>query len=124
MAQLHLSNNRFFCTRYLSERQLHVGVSVEVIACNGLPDLSDLSWGRRTNWLLLLCGRHLLFMCKEGEKVRHTRLTVMRGGGDTAHTCTDLDVGHREYPDAAPELSLIPVVVYLADDVHSVALLK
>lgn len=42
----------------------------------------------------------------------------------TAHVCTDLDVGHGEYPDAAPELSLVPVVVYLPDDVHGVALLK
>lgn len=47
-----------------------------------------------------------------------------RGGKKKPHMRTDLDVRHREYPDAPPELSLIPVVVYLPDDVDSIALLK
>lgn len=53
------------CISYLSERQLHVGVSIEVIASDGLSDLSDLCWRRRTDWLLLLCGWHLLVVCEE-----------------------------------------------------------
>lgn len=52
-------------TSYLSERQLHVGVSVEVVASHGLSDLSDLGWGGRTDRLLLLCGWHLLLVCKD-----------------------------------------------------------
>lgn len=39
-------------------------------------------------------------------------------------THTHLNVGHWEYPDTSPELSFIPVVVYLPDDIHCIALLK
>lgn len=56
---------RVLRTSYLSERQLHVGVSVEVVASHSLSDLSDLRWGGRTDRLLLLCGRHLLLVCEE-----------------------------------------------------------
>lgn len=62
------------CIDYLSERQLHVGVSVEVVASDGLSDLSDLCWRRRTDRLLLLCGWHLLLVCEENEEVRKLAL--------------------------------------------------
>lgn len=72
--QPHYFNDQFICSilcsTYLSERQLHVGVSIEVIASDSLSDLSDMCWRRRTYWLLLLCGRHLLLECEEKEEVR------------------------------------------------------
>lgn len=57
-------------TNYLSERKLHAGVSVEVIASDGLSDLPGLCWRRRTDRLLLLCGWHLLLVCGENEQVK------------------------------------------------------
>lgn len=51
----------FHSVIYLSERKLHVGVSIEVVAGYCLSDLSNVCWRRRTNRLLLLCGRHPLF---------------------------------------------------------------
>lgn len=56
---------------YLSERQLHVRVRVEVVFGDGFSDLSGLGWGRRPGGLSFLGrreflgGRQLLFLMGE-----------------------------------------------------------
>lgn len=114
---------------YLSKRQLHISICIEVVASYCLSDLSDMCWWRWTNGLLLLCGRHSLFMCvEEGEiPVRPTRAEKDAYLQDS-HTVFQLHtyfyIWHRKYSNPSAVLPFIPVVVYLSDDVHWIALLK
>lgn len=56
------------CISCLPERELHVGVSVEVVASHGLSHLPELGWGRRTHRLLPF-WRHDLLRDTEIHKI-------------------------------------------------------
>lgn len=119
---------------YLSERQLHVSISIEVVASYSLSDLSDMCWWRWTNRLLLLWGRHLLFMCVLVcmlKRKRHERDKLCIGQKmvqvylrKICQLQAHLYIWHGEYSNPPAVFSFIPVVVYLPDDVHCIALLK